>query len=137
MRRFSILWWLAVLPTSALAGAATLVALGFAVDWGLAERLVTAAVAALMVEFGVAVWMERYAPTRVTVGPGEKLTRLDDAFEEAVVTGGFDASAHGQVRVRGEEWPAVCTSHDAGKLTTGTVVRVIDRIGLRLVVSGS
>ncbi len=132
MRRFSIVWWLAVLPTSALAGTGTLLALGHTVDWGLAERVGAAAAAALAIELAVAAWMERHAPTRVTVGPGEKLLRSDDATEEAVVVGGFNASTSGQVRVRGEDWPAMCSPEDSGNLTTGTVVRVVGRKGLSL-----
>ena len=135
MRRFSLLWWTAVLPTSAMVGMGSFFALGQMVGLGLAERVFAAALVALTADLAVAAWMERTAPTRVVVGPGEKLTRSDDAAEEALVIGGFDSSAHGQVRIRGEDWLATCSPVDTDRLRTGMVVRVVDRVGLRLVVS--
>ena len=127
MRRFSLLWWTAVLPTSAIAGAGSFFALGQLVDWGLAERVFAAALVALTADFAVAAWMERTAPTRVVVGPGEKRTRSDDAAEQALVIGGFDSSAHGQVRIRGEDWLATCSAVDTDRLRTRQDASRLDR----------
>ncbi len=135
MRRYSLAWWSAILPTSLIAGAAAFLVLRQFFNLDLIDSIVGAAFVALLIDLAIAAWMEKIAPTRVTVGPGEKRARSDEDAERATVIGGFGASAHGRVRVRGEIWPAIRRPQESGKLSIGAVVRVVDRIGLRLVVA--
>lgn len=135
MRRYSLAWWLAILPTSIITAAGTFLVLGQLSDWGLPGRSVAAAVSALIVDLAIAAWVEQFAPTKVIVGPAERAIHSDDAAENATVIGGFGSSPLGRVMVRGETWPAVRSADETGNLVTGMVVKVVDRVGLRLVVS--
>ncbi|MBT8080749.1 MAG: NfeD family protein [Gammaproteobacteria bacterium] len=135
MRRYSIAWWLAILPTTVIVGVPTFYVLGYQTDWGVTERIALALVCAFVVDLATAAMMERIAPTKVSIGPGEKLTNTEIAAEEAIIVSGFASSAEGQVLVRGETWDAVRSHDETDSLLAGTAVRVIDRIGLRLVIS--
>jgi membrane-bound serine protease (ClpP class) len=73
-----------------------------------------------------AIFMERTAPTKLTVGPGEQLVTQAEVLE------GFADSRFGMVKVRGERWRAACAS--ATNLPVGERVRVVDRDGLTLIV---
>jgi membrane protein implicated in regulation of membrane protease activity len=79
--------------------------------------------------------MEAIAPTKVSIGPGEKHLDSDPASETATIMSGFDSISYGQVSVRGETWRAIRAPDDTGNLTTGMSVNVVDRDGLTLVVS--
>lgn len=70
--------------------------------------------------------MERAAPTKLTVGPGEGLTTHAEVLE------GFADCHSGLVIVRGERWRATCAS--TTNLTVGERVQVVDRHGLTLIV---
>lgn len=135
MKRYSLLWWLAVIPTSVLVGLPTFFWLGFETDWGVWERIAIALSCSLVVDLAVAAWIERTAPTKVRIGPGERATDDDSPADEAVVLTGFGSSSSGRVSVRGETWAAVRRADDDGDISIGSIVTVVDRTGLSLVVS--
>ena len=135
MTRFSLAWWLAVLPTSILVGGTTFYLLGQFVTWSLGERLIVAAILTIAADLAIAAWIEAMAPTRILFGPGEKARLADERTEVGVVTAGFEGKPNGRVRVRGESWPAVALNDDSSKLSIGVVVRIVDRVGLNLVVT--
>lgn len=73
-----------------------------------------------LVETGISVWLTGRAPVRV--GP-ETLTGATGRVVEA-------CRPEGEVRVNGEVWRARCDAH----ARVGDRIRVLDRIGLTLVV---
>ena len=85
----------------------------------------------------IAAWMERIAPTRIWVGPGERQSDKEIPAETAIVISGFAESFEGRVSVRGETWAAATTPEEGAKLAVGMAVRIVDRVGLRLVVTSS
>jgi membrane protein implicated in regulation of membrane protease activity len=70
--------------------------------------------------------MQRLAPTRITLEPGEAAVRLGSAL------GDFNRDGYGRVLVRGERWRARC--HGLKPISAGDEVRVVARQGLTLVV---
>lgn len=137
MKRYSLTWWLVILPTSLTVGGTAILLTGLFTDWSLFVRVAVAALATSIADLAIAAGMEAVAPTRVHIGPGEKHLVSDSPAERAVIVSGFDSAPHGQVSIRGETWRAVRAPGDNGPLTTGMSVSVVDRDGLTLVVSGS
>ena len=68
--------------------------------------------------------MERYAPTKITIGPGEGPTLVARAERD------FDSDGNGRIVLRGERWRA-CSDLQAA-ITAGTKIRVLYRTGLVL-----
>ncbi|MDJ0918986.1 MAG: NfeD family protein [Woeseiaceae bacterium] len=137
MKRYSVTWWLAILPTTIVVGVPVFLLLDQQTDLGLAVSLAVALACALLGDLAIAAWMERIAPTKVCVGPGERLTDGEIPSDEAIVLSGFNESAEGRVSVRGETWAAARQPGDTVDLVAGTTVRIVDRDGLRLLVSTS
>jgi membrane-bound ClpP family serine protease len=131
------MWWWLVLPSSVVVGLPTFFLLGHFTGLEFLERIAVAMVATFAVDFAIAASMESVAPTRLHVGPGEKVLKSDMPAEQATVISGFDASARGKVSVRGETWMATRLAGDSGTLSEGMRVRVVDRNGLELVVSSN
>ena len=137
MKRYSILWWSIVLPTSVIVGVPTFFLVGYLTDWVLAGRIAVAIIATLTADLLIAASMEAIAPTKLSIGPGEKVLKSETPAEEATILSGFDSSPHGQVSVRGETWMATRLADDADVLSKGMSVRVVDRDGLKLIVSSN
>ena len=135
MKRYSAIWWSAILPTSVIVGGPTFLFTGYFSDWDFLERVAVAVILTLVVDLAIAAWMERIAPTRISIGPGERVLKSEIAAEKAKVLNGFGTSAYGHVSIRGETWPAVRTPDDTGILSAGMVVSVVDRNGLSLIVT--
>lgn len=135
MKRFSLAWWLVILPTSVTVGGSLILLTSVFTDWSLFVRLAVAALATAFADLAIAAWMESIAPTRVHVGPGEKYLVSDPATERAMVISGFDSAPHGYVSIRGETWRAIRAPGDADALTAGMLVSVVDRDGLTLIVA--
>lgn len=135
MKRYSLMWWLVVLPTSVFVGGTTFLLAGFLTDWGILGRLIAAAISTFVADLAIAAWMEEIAPTKVSIGPGEKRINSEMASEKAKIMCGFDASSHGRVSVRGETWLATRVPGDTGDFCVGMDVNVVAREGLTLVVS--
>ena len=135
MKRYSFTWWLVILPTSVTVGGTTILLTSNFTDWGVMALVAVAVVSTFLADLAIAASMEAIAPTKVSIGPGEKHLDSDLASEKATITSGFDSISHGQVSVRGESWLAIRAPDDTGTLTTGMSVNVVDRDGLTLVVS--
>ena len=135
MKRYSFTWWLVILPTSVTVGGTTILFTSNLTDWSVMTLVAVAVVLTFLTDLAIAASMEAIAPTKISIGPGEKHLDSDLASEKATVMSGFDATSHGQVSVRGETWRAVRVPDDTGTLTTGMSVNVVDRDGLTLVVS--
>ena len=137
MKRYSILWWSIILPTSVIVGLPTFFLVGYFTDWGISGRAAVALLATLAADFVIAASMEAAAPTKVYIGPGEKALKSEASAERAVIVSGFDSSPHGYVSIRGETWLATRFADDTEVLTAGTIVRVVNRDGLNLIVSSN
>lgn len=137
MKRYSLMWWSVVLPTSVVVGGSTFLLAGFLTDWGVLERVAVAVVLTVAADLAIAAWVQSIAPTRVHIGPGEKMRDSELLAEKATVVGGFDSSSHGRVSVRGETWRATHAPDDAVSLSVGMDVEVVGRDGLTLVVSSN
>jgi membrane protein implicated in regulation of membrane protease activity len=135
MKRYSFTWWLVILPTSVTVGGTTILLASNLTDWSVMVLVAVAAVSTLIADLAIAASMEAIAPTKVSIGPGEKHLDSDLASEKATIMSGFDSISHGHVSVRGETWQAIRAPDDTGTLTTGMSVNVVDRDGLTLVVS--
>ena len=135
MKRYSFTWWLVILPTSVTVGGTTILFTSNLTDWSVMTLVAVAVVLTFLTDLAIAASMEAIAPTKVSIGPGEKHLDSDLASEKATVMSGFDGTPHGQVSVRGETWRAIRAPDDTGTLTTEMSVDVVDRDGLTLVVS--
>ncbi len=135
MKRYSPMWWMVVLPTSVVVGGTTFLLAGYLTDWGIQGRMAAALVLTVAADLAIAASIQVFAPTKVNIGPGERSFNSELPSETARVIGGFDASLHGRVSVRGETWRATRIPGDAVQLTTGMDVNVVARDGLTLVVS--
>ncbi len=135
MKRYSLMWWLVILPTSLTVGGTSFLLISILLDWSLFTRIAVAAVATAIADLAIAASMEATAPTRVQIGPGERHLDSDLPSEKAIVLSGFDSLPHGQVSIRGETWRAIRAPEDTGSLTAGMRVSVVDRTGLTLIVS--
>ena len=130
-----MLWWWLVLPTSLVVGAPAFFLLGQFTGLELLGRIAVALAVTFAVDFAIAASMESLAPTRLNIGPGEKVLETDVPAEQAIVISGFEASRRGKVSIRGETWKATRLAGDSGVLSEGMPVRVVDRNGLELIVS--
>lgn len=135
MKRYSFTWWLAILPTTIVVGGPVFLWLDQQTELSVAVSLAVALASALLADLAIAAWMERIAPTRVWVGPGERLNENEIPAEKAIVVSGFNNSPEGRVSVRGETWAAAIHPGDTAELTVGTAVRIVEREGLRLLVT--
>ncbi len=134
MRRFSLLWWLVVLPTSVVVGGSTFLLAGLLTEWGLFERLVAALALTIIADVAIAMAIQAVAPTKVSIGPGERTLESELPSETARILSGFESSYQGRVLVRGESWRAARTPDDTARLTRGMNVNVVGRDGLMLLV---
>ncbi len=87
-------------------------------------------------DLALALSFEAMAPTRVIIGPGDRVKRGSAVKETASIISGFENGAVGKVIVRGEIWTARCVSEDSCSLAVGENVRVLGREGLTLLISG-
>ncbi len=62
MQRFSLTWWLAILPTSVIVGVPMFFLLGFLTPWGIVERIAAALVCAVTADVGLAIYMRLVYP---------------------------------------------------------------------------
>jgi membrane-bound ClpP family serine protease len=77
-------------------------------------------------DLATALLMQRFAPTRITLAPGEGVPMLGEAISD------FGGEIAGRVLVRGERWEARCTG--LTRISAGDSVRVVSRGGLTLLV---
>ena len=134
-RRFSPRWWLVIGAVTLVVGLAAFLILRFGMALAPEQLVLYCLIATFVGDVVTAVTMEAVAPTRVTIGPGDRRYDADDPAELAVVVSAFDDSRHGRVRIRGETWSARQAASDRTSLYAGAKVRVVDRDGLTLVIS--
>ena len=137
MKRYSLLWWLVFLPTSVVVGGTTFLLAGLLTDWVFLERIAAALILTFAADLAIAVSIQAVAPTKVSIGPGERTLNSELPSETATVICGFDSSSRGRVSVRGETWQAMRAPGDVVRLTAGMNVNVVARDGLTLVVSAN
>ena len=124
-----------IIITSVVVGIAAFLLLGNLTDWQTLKLKIAVGLLVFAGDLIMAFAMEAVAPTKVSIGPGEKVLNSDMPTESAIVVAGFGASPEGRVEVRGETWQATCSAEETGSLEKGALVRVIDRKGLTLVVA--
>jgi len=135
MRRFSRTWWITILLVSDVIGVGAIFLLYALTNLGFVSILAVGVALIFLGDLLLAVYMEAVAPTRVSVGPGEKLRNSDVLAEEATVVADFDDAGRGRVSIRGETWRAMQSSEAQESLTQGARVRVVRRDGLILIVT--
>lgn len=135
MKRYSLNWWLVVLPTSVVVGGSTFLLAGPLTDWSTSARLIAAVILTVLADVAIAMRIQALAPSAISIGPGERALKADLPSETAVVVVGFDCSTTGVVTVRGETWRATMAPDDAAQLFKGMDVNVVGRDGLTLVVA--
>lgn len=86
--------------------------------------LLVAAVIIVVGDIWTAVLMERFAPTRITIEPGETAGQIGRAVTD------FSSDGEGRVVLRGERWQARSTGPEP--IAAGSRVRVVSRSGLLL-----
>jgi len=133
--RFSRRWWLIIGITTLVIGAAAFLVLRFATRLTLEQVIFYWFVVTVVGDVITATFMEAVAPTRVTIGPGDRRFDADCPTEFAVVVSAFDDSRNGRVRIRGETWRARQATNDTTSLSAGRQVQIVDRDGLTLIVS--
>ncbi|MDH3509005.1 MAG: NfeD family protein [Gammaproteobacteria bacterium] len=133
--RFSRGWWFAIGATTLIVGAAAFLVLRFGAGLGPGQLVLYWLIITFAGDVITAISMEAVAPTRVTIGPGDRQFDADHLAELAVVLVGFDDAGQGRVRIRGETWRARQAEDDRVSLKSGTEVRVVARDGLTLVVA--
>lgn len=135
MKRYSLTWWLVVLPTSVIVGGSTFLLAGWLTEWGTLQRVVAALSLTVVADVAVALRIQALAPSKVEIGPGERVLKSDLPSETATVVDGFGSSSQGLVIVRGETWRATRAADDEVRLCEGMDVNVVARDGLMLVIS--
>ncbi len=134
IKRFSKRWWFAVIGGGAMFAG---VSAGWAYAYlSLDDRsfVILLVVAFVVGEILAAVSTELVAPTKVTVGPGEKFAKDSELSEAAEVVSGFEDSPIGRVRVRGETWAGRRVSSQDSRLGQGDRARIVGRDGLTLLI---
>jgi len=134
IRRFSTSWWISLASASCVFGLVTYLALRF---MGLVDddRLVLYMLIGVgLGDVLVALSFEVTAPTRVTLGPGDRRLASSELEATAEVVSGFEESAEGRVQVRGETWKARMADGQPATLRPGSPVKVVDREALTLLV---
>ena len=77
---------------------------------------------------------EKFAPTDIHIGPGERLSKNDVTSETAVAAADFDGRGCGRVVVRSEVWRARIAVTSASPVRELDELRVVGRDGLTLLV---
>lgn len=136
--RFSRAWWISMV-IGGIAGAASFAAvLFYLLDApGKVVVLLVVAFGAAVGDILTAMYLEMFAPTRVTIRPGEIKTSDEEVRETAVVVDGFEGNPSGRVRVRGEVWRARHPANGSVDLRPGEEARIVGREGLTLFIRAS
>ncbi len=135
MERYSILWWATILFSSLVTGGGTFVSLTLLTDLPLQTIVIASVTLILVGDIALALTMEAFSPTRITVGPGESRLRHDAPMETGTVLRTFQ-NGQGVIAIRGEQWRARQSKACGEVLETGATVCVTERDGLTLFVEG-
>jgi membrane-bound ClpP family serine protease len=118
-------WWIIAIETASLLVAAAWLLSRIDRLFEPAGLIVAAAIIAIG-DVAMAIAMERRAPTRVLLGPGEGTAPVGRVMDD------FDSQGEGSIAFRGERWRA--RHRDRERLRRGDSVCVVAREGLSLVV---
>ncbi len=135
MERYSRLWWATLLLSSAVTGGGTFVSLTLLTDLSIQTIVIASVTLILIGDIALALMMEAFSPTRITVGPGEIRLKHDMPIETGTVISTFE-NGRGAIAIRGERWRARQSKHCGEVLEKGTTVCVTERDGLTLLVEG-
>lgn len=135
MERYSILWWATILLSSVVTGGGTFASLTLFTDLSLQTIIISSVTLILMGDIALALMMEAFSPTRITVGPGESRLKHDVPMETGTVIKTFE-NGRGAIAIRGEHWRAHQSKSCRKVLETGSTVCVVERDGLTLFVEG-
>jgi hypothetical protein len=72
VKRYSLNWWLVVLPTSVVVGGSTFLLTGLLTEWSTLQRLVGALTLTVVADLIIALRIQALAPSDVSIGPGER-----------------------------------------------------------------
>jgi len=136
MKQYSGLWWAAILLSSAVMGGGSFVLITVLTDLPIATVIKISLALILIGDLILAFIMQAVSPTRVAVGPGDRHTKYELPKELGTVIADFE-DGRGSISIRGERWHARQTSDCNGRLTTGDLVRILEREGLMLVVAAA
>lgn len=134
MPRYSSLWWASILLSSVVTGGGSFALLILLTEIPIETVVAVSVVLILAGDVVLAKLMEAAAPTRVTLGPGDRWRKTERPGELGVVICNFE-DRHGSVSIRGERWRARQAAECRGRLRAGAAVRVLEREGLTLVVA--
>ena len=132
--RFSKEWWAWIVSTGMTCGAVAVVALYWTGQVSSYQYILVFLIAGGLGDLVLALGLEAVAPTRVTVGPGERLRSNSPLRDRAKVVSEFSADGVGKVSVRGEIWSARCISLEEANLSPGQEVGIAGRDGLKLLI---
>lgn len=82
-----------------------------------------------------AIGIEMTAPSRITIGPGERASNDAPMRECAAVLSEVAGDREGRVRIRGETWKARLADPAARPIAAGRQARVVARDGLALLIA--
>ena len=133
MERYSILWWATILLSSIVTGGFTFASLTLFTDLSIQTVVIASVTLILIGDIALALMMEAFSPTRITVGPGERRLRHDVPIETGTVISTFE-NGHGAIAIRGEHWQARQSKSCDEVLRPGATVCVTEREGLTLFV---
>lgn len=135
MQRYSRIWWLSILLSSAVTGGGSFVLLTLLTALPIEKTLLISALLMLAGDVVLALSMEAIAPTHVKVGPGDRRLDAELPSEPAVALTDFDKSGRGQVSARGETWQAQLLAGDGDRIAAGDRVQIVCRDALTLIVT--
>lgn len=134
MQRYSRIWWLSILLSSAVTGGVSFVLLTLLTALPVEKVVVASALLILIGDIVLALAMEAIAPTHVKVGPGDRRLDAELPSEPAFALTDFDESGRGQVSARGETWQARQSDDGYGRIIAGDRVQIVCREALTLIV---
>ena len=136
MQRHSKLWLVTILCSSVVTGGGSFVLLYLLTDLSIATTVAISAALVVAGDIALAIFMQAISPTRVTLGPGDRLHKAEAPRELGRVAASFD-ERRGLVSIRGETWQARQAFACRRRLEEGAPVSVVEREGLTLVVKAA
>ena len=134
MQRYSRIWWLSILLSSAVTGGGSFVLLTLLTALPFEKILAISVLLVLIGDVVLALSMEAIAPTHVKVGPGDRRLDAELPSEPAFALTDFDESGRGQVSARGETWQAQQSGDARDRIAAGDRVQIVCRDSLTLIV---
>lgn len=132
--RFSRAWWYWLAAAAMIGGAAACFIYFSTVAFPSLGWLSVFLVGSFVGDVVLAIGMEAVAPSRVVIGPGDRVFDSSPVNIRAEVVSAFSASGSGRVIIRGEVWNARFAGEIRSAVLAGEEVLVKGRDGLTLLV---